>query len=90
VIRRIIQAFRPLDTSHVDAAFAEATQAQKDVRVRARALRMDMSCGDPAAAIEKLSRDVRTRVAFALQAFFGSTAAEPLPSDMHAMLAKLD
>lgn len=49
------RAFRPLDTSQADAAIAEAERGHREVQVRARAVRMDVSCGKPGEAVRKLT-----------------------------------
>lgn len=85
---RIARAFRPLDTTEVDAAIATAAKAHRDVHVRARALRMDVSCADPVAAIAALTRKVIPlggAVTFAK--VFAVT--EPTPADMKDMLGKM-
>ena len=41
------RVFRPLDTSHVSAAMERLEASTHALSVRARALRMDVSCGDP-------------------------------------------
>lgn len=50
----IKRAFRPLDTSVVDAAICAAEAAHTRTRACARALRMDVSCGDASSAVARV------------------------------------
>jgi hypothetical protein len=51
---RLPSIFRRLDTASCDAALDRAEKAQRDMGIRTRALRMDISCGDPVAAMRRL------------------------------------
>jgi hypothetical protein len=51
---RLLSIFRRLDTSSCCAALDAAEAAQRGVKVRTRAIGMDVSCGDPAAAVRRL------------------------------------
>ncbi len=88
MLSTIRRAFRPLDTSDVDTAIASARAAHRDVQVRARALRRDVSCGDPIAAIRQLAEPVLA--ALAPQTPFDVFKADPnTPADMAALLRKI-
>lgn len=59
----IRRAFRKMDTTEVDAAIAEAQAGHRGVQVRARALRRDVSCGDPIGAVRALAEPVLNAMA---------------------------
>ena len=82
MIRRLVRLFRPLDTSAADAAIKEAEQSIHAVRVRARALRMDLSCGDPGEVIRRMAGDVRARSGAWLHRQFDAISRQPMPEDM--------
>lgn len=86
---RIARAFRPLDTSEVDAAIAAAQRGQRDVRVRARALRMDVSCGDATAAIAIATTRMRDSAGAMLRAIFDTPLHEPVPPPLVLLLDEL-
>lgn len=54
----LLRLFRALDTSTVDAALLRADEAQHNLSVRARAIRMDIACEKPREAIERLARKI--------------------------------
>lgn len=87
---RIMQAFRPLDTTEADAAIAAANRSQKDVAVRARALRMDVSCGDPAEVIERMAARVLGSAGCILRSAYEPTTHDALPPQMACLVRKLD
>lgn len=86
----LARAFTPLDTSEAEAAIAAAARSQRDIAVRTRALRMDLSCGDPIEAIEKLTGNVRSKAAHALRAIFDATLDASIPDDLQWLLDRLD
>jgi hypothetical protein len=81
------RAFSPLDTTDVDAAIAEATSAHRGVRVRARALRMDVSCSNPGDAIAVLRKGTLSAAENIINQCFG--APRPTPADMQELLGKI-
>lgn len=87
---RIIQAFRPLDTSAADAAIAAAASTQREVAVRARALRMDVSCGDPTAVLERMAGRLIGSAGHMLRTVYEPTTQEPLPPQMACLIRRLD
>lgn len=82
----IRRAFRPLDTTAADEAIAAAERGHRDVQVRARALRMDVGCGDPVEAIRRLTAPVDHRGGFFSRLF---CPADDTPADMKGLLGKL-
>lgn len=88
-LSRIGAVFRPLDVSAAHAALDELDRSQRNVAVRARALRMDVSCGDPGVAIRRITGQVRSRAAGLLHSFYDPTATEPVPSDLRHLLDKM-
>jgi hypothetical protein len=87
---RIMQAFRPLDLTEADAAIDAAARSQKDVAVRARALRMDVSCGDPAAVMERFAARIMGGAGHILRTVYDDTAHAPLPPQMACLVHELD
>jgi hypothetical protein len=88
MMQAIMRAFRPLDTSEADEAIAAAQRAHKDVQVRARALRMDVSCGDATAILKRKGE----LIVQAGQTMLGRlySVDEVVPADMMLLLGKLD
>ena len=86
---RLMRVFRPLDTRAVDAAIAEAGAAQRDVRVRARALRMDVACGDPGPQVEAFVAQLRRGAGAVLRDIYHAPVAEQLPRDLQQLLDHL-
>lgn len=84
---RITRAFRPLDTSELDADIAEAAAAHQQVRVRARALRMDVSCGDAAAAIGRVTVRSANQAGEFLRRLY--VVDERTPDVMHQLLGRM-
>lgn len=82
------RAFRKMDTSEVDAAIAHAGAAHQAVRVRARALRMDVGCGRPGEAIERITNAVRRNAGPVLRNLY--SPPESTPADMQMMLGALE
>ncbi len=87
---RIIQAFRPLDMTEAHAAIAAAQRSQKDVAIRARALRMDVSCGDPQAVIERVAARVMGSAGHMLRTVYEPTTHEALPPQIARLVRRLD
>ena len=84
--------FRPLDTSAADVAISRLEHSTKAVHVRARALRMDIGCGDPgetAQRIRALTGAVVHRGGKVLREVFAAPVAEPLPVDMQDLLSRI-
>jgi hypothetical protein len=87
---RIMQAFRPLDLTEADAAIDAAARSQKDVAVRARALRMDVSCGDPAAVMERFAARIMGSAGHMLRTAYDDTTYDALPPQLACLVRKLD
>lgn len=83
---RIARALRPMDTTEFDEALAEARNAHKAVQVRARALRMDVGCGDPVEAIRRLTTPVPGRGNMWSRLFH---VDHDTPEDLRGLLGKL-
>lgn len=64
---KLARVFRPLDTSEFDAAMSTATAQHRAVRVRARALRMDVSCGDPEEVLRRIGAAIVTNLCLSPQ-----------------------
>lgn len=87
------RTFRPLDTSRAEAALDAYEQSVKGVAVRARALRMDVNCGDLCETAEKVARLLQRGARLAghtLRQLYQGTVDQPLPNDMVQQLDKLD
>ena len=82
------RAFRPLDTSAVEAAIAEAKAEQHQVRVRARALRMDISCGAPGVQVDTFMKQVTARAGAMLREIYEPQPG-PLPAPLQQLLDRL-
>jgi hypothetical protein len=87
-MKRLARVFRRLDTSEADAAIAQAADAQRAVQVRARALRMDIGCGDAGSAV-RLSQRVAHIAGDKLREMFGPPAEQPIPADMQEMVSRI-
>jgi hypothetical protein len=74
---RFLRLFRPLDTSRVDAALGRAEQAQHDLTVRTRAIRMDVACERPRRALEQLI------------GYISPIPPTGIPADMQALLDRM-
>lgn len=81
--------FAPLDTTDVDAKLDALEASVKAKSVRARALRMDISCGDPSAAIERMTGQVRTFAGQLLRDVFHHPVSEQVPPDMKALVDRI-
>ena len=88
MMHMLARLFRPIDTSEADAAIAEAHQSIRDVAVRARALRMDIACGDPSPAIRRLTLQVYEGASHILRRAFPADA-EPIPAEMRDLLDRM-
>lgn len=89
MIARIMRAFRPLDTSHVDAAIACASTQYRGVQVRARALRRDVSCDGAAAVMGRFSDQVRAFAGHLLRDIYDGTTSEQVPPEMTALVHRI-
>jgi hypothetical protein len=85
-ISNMRRAFSKLDTTEADAAIALAARSQRDVQVRARALRMDVSCGNPGDAIDRIAGNVMAKAGHMLRAIYHP---EPVPEDMRRRLDEI-
>lgn len=85
----IRRAFRKMDTSEVDAAIAEAKAGHRGVQVRARALRRDVSCGDPVGAVRALAEPVLQALAPRSPWDRAFKIDGHVPDDMQGLLRKL-
>lgn len=85
----IRRAFRPLDTTEVDQAIQAAADGHRDVQVRARALRRDVSCGDPVAAVRAFAAPVLAAIAPASPFDKIFPLSADVPADMQGLLRKL-
>lgn len=85
-LQKLRRAFTHLDTTEADEAVALAARSQRDIQVRARALRMDVSCGNPADAIDRLASNVVSKAGHLLRATFH---VQPTPDDMRRTLDKI-
>ena len=85
----IARAFRPLDTSVVDAAIADANAQHRAVSVRARALRMSISCDDPEGVISRMSASVADGAGYLLRKVHGAPTMEPVPPTMLQLLDRI-
>lgn len=86
---RIARAFRPLDTSEVDAAIAQANAEHRAVSVRARALRMSISCDDPTGTISRMTASVANGAGYLLRQVHGAPTSEPVPPTMLRILDRI-
>lgn len=86
---RIARAFRPLDTSAVDAAIAQANAEHRAVSVRARALRMSISCDDPTGSIARMTASVADGAGYLLRRVHGAPISEPVPPTMLRLLDRI-
>lgn len=89
VFARLARVFRPLDTSAVDAAIAEAHQQHRAVSVRARALRRSISCDDPTGAISRMTASVSDGAGYLLRRVHGAPVSEPVPPTMLRLLDRI-
>ena len=92
VLGRLGRLFRPLDTTTADVAIARLEHSTRAVHVRARALRMDIGCGDPgetAQRIRALTGAVVHRGGQVLREVFSAPVAEPIPADMQDLLSRI-
>lgn len=67
MLGKFARIFRPLDTSEFDAAMSDATAQHRAVQVRARALRMDVSCGDPEEVLRRIGSAIVTNLCLSPQ-----------------------
>jgi hypothetical protein len=91
-LARLIRLFRPLDTSEAEAAIARLETSTKAVHVRARALRMDIGCGDPGEISEQirmLTGNLVHRGGRVLREVFATPTREPLPAELQDLLDRL-
>ena len=91
-LARLVRLFRALDTSDADAALQRLETSTQAVHVRARALRMDIGCGDPgetADRIRELTGAVVHRGGKVLRDVFGAPIRERLPADMQDLLRRI-
>jgi hypothetical protein len=79
-MKRLLSIFRRLDTTSCCAALDEAEKAQRGVRVRTRAIGMDVSCGDPAAAVRRIMERIRHPF---------MTVLPGIPADMQGLLDRI-
>ncbi|HEV2079957.1 MAG TPA: hypothetical protein VGR19_08715 [Allosphingosinicella sp.] len=89
--KRVARVFRPLDTSAADEVLDRYAASQKQVAVHARALRMDINCGDiceTLKAVKTLTSNVSKNAMMTLRELFHPV--QETPADMQAMLDKLD
>ncbi|WP_294138336.1 hypothetical protein [Sphingomonas sp.] len=86
---RLARAFRPLDTTVVDAAIADANAQHRAVSVRARALRMSINCDDPTGAIGRMSASVADGAGYLLRCVHGAPTMEPVPPTMLRLLDQI-
>lgn len=86
---RIARAFRPLDTSAVDAAIAHANAEHRAVSVRARALRMSISCDGATDAIGSMATRVADGAGYLLRQVHAAPISEPVPPAMLRLLDRL-
>lgn len=84
----IKRAFRKLDTSEADAAIALAARQHQEVRVRARALRMDVSCADPVAALGRIACAVQHHAGPVLRNLY--PPPHGTPAEMQRALGSLE
>ncbi len=85
----LARAFRPLDTTAVDAAIAEARCEHQAVRVRARALRMSINCDDVSGTVNRMRVKVADSAGHVLRQIFSEPITEPVPPPMLRLLDKL-
>jgi hypothetical protein len=89
---RMARLFQSLDTRQADAALERLETSTKGVHVRARALRMDICCGDPGEIAEQiriLSGNAVHRGGRVLREIFGAPTREPLPADLQDLVNRL-
>ncbi|MCP3735611.1 hypothetical protein M9979_12080 [Sphingomonas sp. RP10(2022)] len=86
---RLARAFRPLDTTAVDAAIADANAQHRAVTVRARALRMSISCDGAADAIGGMATRVADGAGYLLRQVHAAPTMEPVPPAMLRLLDRL-
>ncbi len=86
----LARALKPADTSELDAAFEEARKAQHAVKVRSRALRMDVACGNPADLILRLTSNVANHAGAFLRHAFSKGLYEPLGAGIRDALHALE
>ncbi len=89
-IDRIKRLFSPLDTTAVDTQFDALEASIKAKSVRARALRMDLCCGEPGVAIERMSGQVRAFAGQLLRDVFHHPLSEQVPPDMTALVDRIE
>lgn len=86
---RIARAFRPLDTSAVDAAIAQANAEHRAVSVRARALRMSIGCDGAIDAIGTMATRAADGAGYLLRQIHAAPTTEPVPPTMLRLLDRL-
>ena len=89
---RLKRLFRPLDTTEADAAIQRLATSTKAVHVRARALRMDIGCGDcgeTADRVKALTGQIVSRFGKVLRDVNDEAVRGPLPADMQGLLDRI-
>lgn len=84
MLAKLKRAFSPLDTSEVDAAIERAEASHRGVYVRARALSMDVACGDAKEAVGRVVSRLGTSLTRRLQAMHHIDG--DLPADMRSLV----
>lgn len=93
MLHSITRPFRKLDTSAVEAALSDYEQSQRQVAVRARALRMDVTCGDVCETAKKVASILSSAAhttGRTLRHIWQQTVDEPLSDEMNQLLGKLE
>ncbi len=84
------RVFRPLDTSAVDQVLDRYERSTRDIAVRARILRRDVSCGDACETVRRVTQIIASRAGGTLRELFAEPTRQPLPADMLDLLRQLD
>lgn len=87
---RIKRAVKPLDTSEVCTALDAACEANRAMKVQARALRMDVACGREREAVQNLIERVYSGASGFLRIAFGGAVYTQLGEDFRELQRKLD